>query len=64
MTLKYYDGSRILAALYVSPKIIVQVFGAVTGDDGIRLGRIFFFVATLLLGGIDLALFYISCDLI
>ena len=57
-TLKCYDDSRILAAFYFSLKIIVQAFGAVAGDDGIRLGRIFFFLATLLLGYVDLALFF------
>jgi len=41
-TVKYYDDSRILAALQFSLKITEQVFGTVAEDDDIRLDRIFF----------------------
>ena len=50
-TLKYNDDSGILVALYFSCKIIVQVFGAMAGDDSMRLGctffDIFFLVASI-----------------
>ena len=49
MTLKYYDDRRILVALYFSLEIIVQVFDAVTGDEGMRLDHIFIFLTAVLL---------------
>jgi len=47
--LKYYDDSRILAALYFTLEIILQVFGAVAGDNSVRLGHLFLFFAIFLL---------------
>ena len=57
-TLKYYDNSHILAAFKFTLKIIEQVFGAVVGDDGMRLGRIFSFLVAFLL--VTYILFYFA----
>lgn len=56
-TLKYYDDSRILAAPCFTLKIITQLFGAVTGDDNMRLDRIFFDIF-LLVASIFFCLFH------
>jgi len=48
-TVRYYDDSHILVTLYFSFQIIVQVFDTVVGDDSMRLGHIFIFLATFLL---------------
>jgi len=48
-TLKHYGISRILTELQFWLKIIVQVFDAIVGDDGIRLCHIFILLATFLL---------------
>jgi len=40
-----------LVALYFTIEIVVQVFSNINGDNGMRLGCIFFFLATFLLVG-------------
>lgn len=49
MTLKHYNESCMLAAFKFSLKSLLQLFGAIIGDDSMILRHILIFFATFLL---------------